>query len=270
MGFLGTRDSPANELPNLLIRDRLSKSTWSHPVQNKSLQPSTHGSEVLLKAIKETGYKRHTLKSDQEPAIRAVCNDVQNKFSGEIVPEASPKESHDKSNGEAEATVKQVHGLVRTLRELLMFKLGNIDIPPKQPGLACMVEHAGTLQTPSVRGDDGWTPWPRLKGTPRRAPLPCFGEVVEFKLRTRHKLEARWRPGVFLGVRRITTEKIVGDKLGTSVVQSIRRVDEGRRWNAEIFLSVSGTLGILAEPATKAAQNESSRKPSRLRPNCLV
>ena len=69
-----------------------------------------HGSEVLLKAIRETGYKRLTLKSDQEPAIRALCNDVQNKFSGDIVPEASPKESHEKSNGEAEATVKQVHG----------------------------------------------------------------------------------------------------------------------------------------------------------------
>ena len=240
-GFLGTRDSPANETPILLIKDRLSKSIWAHPVPNRGLQPSMHGSEVLLKAIKETGYKRLTLKSDQEPSIRALCNDVQNKFSGEIVPEASPKESHEKSNGEAEATVKQVHGLVRTLREFLMFKLGNVDIPPKQPGLAWMVEHAGTLQTLYGRGEDGLTPWHRLKGKPWRVPLPCFGEVVEFKLRTRHKLEARWRPGVFLGVRRITTEKIVGDKLGTYVVQSIRRVDEGRRWNAELFLSVSGT-----------------------------
>ena len=104
-----------------------------------------------------------------------------------------------------------------------------------------MVEHAGTLQTLYGRGEDGLTPWHRLKGMPWRVPLPCFGEVVEFKLRTRHKLEARWRPGVFLGARRITTEKIVGDKLGSYVVQSIRRVDEGRRWNAELFLSVSGT-----------------------------
>ena len=121
-----------------------------------------------------------------------------------------------------------------------MFKLGNIDIPPKQPGHAWMVEHAGTLQTLYGRGEDGLTPWHRLKGKPWRVPLPSFGEVVEFKLRARHKLEARWRPGVFLGVRRITTEKIVGDKLGTYVVQSIRRVDEGRRWNADMFLSVSG------------------------------
>ena len=29
-GFLGTRDSPANELPILLIKDRLSKSVWAH------------------------------------------------------------------------------------------------------------------------------------------------------------------------------------------------------------------------------------------------
>ncbi len=70
------------------------------------------------------------MKSDQEPAIRALCNDVQSKFSGEIIPEASPKESQEKSNGEAEATVKQVHGLVRTLREFLMFKLRNKQYHP--------------------------------------------------------------------------------------------------------------------------------------------
>ena len=81
-GFLGTKDSPANECPVLLIRDRLSKSIWSHPVPNKGLEPSKHGSEVLLRALKETGYKRLALKSDQEHSIRAVCDDVQNRFSG--------------------------------------------------------------------------------------------------------------------------------------------------------------------------------------------
>ena len=230
---------------------------------NKGLQPSTHGSDMLLKAIKETGYKRLTLKSDQEPTIRALCNHVQGKFAGEIIPEAAPKEYHERSNGEAEATVKQVHGLVRTLTEFLMLKMGNKEIPPKHPGLAWMVEHAGTLQTLYGRGEDGLTPWHRLKGKPWRAPLPCFGEVVEFKLRTRHKLEARWRPGVFLGARRITTEKSSVISLGhmsfSRSVESMKAEGGTRSCSSQY----PEPLGILAEPVTKAAQNESSRKPSR-------
>ena len=85
------------------------------------------------------------------------------------------------------------------------------------------------------------TPWHRLKGKPWRVPLPCFGEAVKFKHRARHKMESRWRPGVFLGVKRTSSEKIVGDATGTYVVQSIRRMDSGQRWNATLFLSVQGT-----------------------------
>ena len=241
-GFLGTPDSPADELPVLLVKDRKSKATWSHPVPNKGLRPSDHGAKMLQRDIVECGYRRLILKSDQEPSIRALCNAVQGELAGvEVVPEAAPKESHEKSNGEAEATVKQVHGMVRTIREHVMFSIGGTEIPPKHPVMAWLVEHAGTVLTLYNRGPDGLVPWHRLKGKPWRISLPCWGEVVEFKLRTRHKLEARWKSGVFLGVRRLTTERIVGDAEGVYVVQSVRKVEERSRWNAELLLSVKGT-----------------------------
>ncbi len=69
---------------------------------------------------------------------------MKNGFAGEVVPEMAPKENHEKSNGQAEATVKQVQGLVRTLREHVAFRLGE-PIPGKHPVMAWMVEHAGTL-----------------------------------------------------------------------------------------------------------------------------
>ena len=60
-------------------------------------------------------------------------------------------------------------------------------------------------------------------------------------MRTRHKLEPRWKSGIFLGVKKSTTEKIVGDAHGTYVVQSIRRVSENTRWDKELLNSIKGT-----------------------------
>ena len=57
-------------------------------------------------------------------------------------------------------------------------------------------------------------------------------ERVEFRKRTRDKLEARWVPGVFVGVKRLTSDKIFGNEHGVDVVQSIRTVDESSRWES--------------------------------------
>ena len=149
-----------------------------------------------------------------------------------------------------------------------MFKLGKADLPAKHPGLAWMVEHAGTLQTLFGRGEDGLTPWHRLKGKPWRIPLPCFGEVVEFKLRTRHKLEGRWLPGIFIGVKRLTTDKIVGDETGVYVVQSIRRVEEGSRWGAGKSYPSPERHGPQVRAPKASADTKSYRDLSRWSQSC--
>ena len=105
-----------NKLPVLVVRERLSKSTWAHPVPSKGVE-DPHGSTKLLEDLNETGYKRVILKSDQEPSIRALCDSVKNGFRGEVIPEKALKESHEKSNGEVENAVQQVHGLERACRD---------------------------------------------------------------------------------------------------------------------------------------------------------
>ena len=90
----------------------------------------------------------------------------------------------------------------------------------------------------------------RLKGRPWRIELPRFGECVDYRTRTRHKLESMWSKGVFEGVRVKTTERIVMDKTGTYVVQSVRRVSEEQRYDHRLLHSVRGTpLG--AEPGRR-------------------
>ena len=84
------------------------------------------------------------------------------------------------------------------------------------------------------------TPYQRIKGKPWTIALPAFGECVEYKKRTRHKLEDRWDTGIYLGVKHDTTERIVGTSTGCYVVQSIRRVPEDRRYDSQLLANVKG------------------------------
>ena len=70
--------------------------------------------------------------------------------------------------------------------------------------------------------------------------MPSFGECVDYRKRTRHKLETRWSRGVFVGVKVKTTEKIVMDETGTYVVQSVRRVPEEQRYDKQLLQSIRG------------------------------
>ena len=197
---------------------------------------------ALMADLDFMGYKRVILKSDQEPSIVALCDAVKNGWHGEVVPEASPK-GESKSNGEVERAVQSVHGLARTSRtswnsgpELLW--------NPEARLLEWLVEHCSNLLLLFHKGEphDGHSAYMRLKSKPWIVEMPSFGECVDFRRRTRHKLESRWSRGVFVGVIRVkTTERIVMDETGTYVVQSVKRVPEEQRYDNRLLRNVRGT-----------------------------
>ena len=117
-GFFGQPEDRARDtLPALSVRDRKSKSIWSHPVPSKGVTDPCPA-RALMADLDFMGYRRVILKSGQEPSIVALCDAVRNGWHGEILPEASPK-GESKSNGEVERAVQSVHGLARTLRDSL-------------------------------------------------------------------------------------------------------------------------------------------------------
>ena len=130
--------------------------------------------------------------------------------------------------------MQNTQGMARTLKEHVEIHAG-VSVEPKMPLVAWLVEYAGTLYNLYHKGDDGLTPYHRNRGRPWKIPLPPFGESVEFMTRTRHKLQGRWRVGVFLGVRQETSEKVVGDAHGVYVVQPMRRKPEGDRYSKELL-----------------------------------
>ena len=124
-------------LPTVVLRDRHSKAIFSHLLPCKGTTGSTHPERAILKDLNFLGYKKLVLKNDQEPAIKALAVAVRNGFSGEIVPEESPKgDAHGQSNGEAERSVQTIQGMVRTLKAGLEEK--GITIEPTSTQVPCI------------------------------------------------------------------------------------------------------------------------------------
>ena len=114
------------------------------------------------------------------------------------LPEA-PLKGESKSNGEVERAVQAVHGLARTLKDFLEQQCG-ITVESRSPLLAWLVEHCSDLLLLFYKCEphDGHTAYMPLKGKPWRIELPSFGECVDRRKGTRHKLESRWSRGVCL------------------------------------------------------------------------
>ena len=95
-GFFGRDGEQPEELvtgqkaPVLIVKDRQSKAVFSHPVPSKGTE-HPYATKVLMQDLDELGYKRITLKCDQEHALNAVVKAVKREWTGEIVPVHVPK-----------------------------------------------------------------------------------------------------------------------------------------------------------------------------------
>ena len=233
------------KMPVLVVRDRKSKALFAHLVPSKGVE-HFYPEQALCRDVKFLGYPSVVIKSDQEPAIKAVAETVKNAFAASNVKvqlEHSPKgDHHGKSNGEAEAAVEITQGLCRTYKDACEFGMGQ-PINPRSPMLSWLIEHAGNMYNLYAHDEtmkDGLTPFRRLKGRDWQISLPPWGEAVDYRVRTKHKLEPRWATGIFCGVRLNTTEKIIATEKGV-VAQSVRRKPKELRWDADLFKKVCGT-----------------------------
>ena len=93
-------------LPIMIVNDRRSGMTASHPVPNKGVG-HPHAAKALLRDVERTGYRRLVFRSDQEPSAMALCAAVRDAWSGEAVIESSPV-GGSRSNGQVERAVQEV------------------------------------------------------------------------------------------------------------------------------------------------------------------
>ena len=228
----------------LVVKDSMSKVISAHVVRSKGVEDDGYAVEKLKRDILWFGYSRVTLKSDNEPAIVALLTEVLRGLkveSTEQVAEAHPAPYDSKGNGSIENAVKQVQGLVRTMKRCLEIRLRR-RIPADHPVMAWLVKHAAWILTIRVRGKDGKTSYERLRGKPFSKKSVGFAEMCLFRLPLKSakaddedgKLSVRWVKGVFMGYDRITNEYVFHSNGKIGKARAVQRVTLDRRWLLQV------------------------------------
>ena len=153
--FMGSETSVDKVLTILVARDRDSRMTCSTVVPRKGTTGSFAAKRINA-FINEMGceFVDVTIKSDQEPAIVALVDDIK-KLRPEVRThtELSPVGS-SQSNGVVERGIQSVQGQVRTMKSALENRW-NISFPDEHPVLTWLVEHAAVLLNKCETGHDG-------------------------------------------------------------------------------------------------------------------
>ena len=240
--FMGDQQGKEEEkgMPMLVLKDRRTKVLWARVVPAKGV--NAHAVKQLAKQIALLGHKRILFKSDGEPAIKALKEAVKNELCIDVIPEESSVGNHA-ANGDAESTVRQVQGQIRTMKDALESRYGE-RIARDSHILPWLVMHAAAVVTRYRKDADDITAYRRWKGKAFRGSVAEFGENVWYlKSDSAGKIKYvnRWHEGIWLGIADDTGETIVGTDEGAVKAKDFRRKPIiGERWKKERPASMRG------------------------------
>ena len=252
--------------PILVYKEKKSKMIFAHVVEQKGVGDGRL-IERIVKNIDGLGYGRIIVKSDQEPAMKDLTEEVREKrwadmhglmaavkvmrdaettidlTNGETVVEHSPVAS-SQSNGFIERAIQDLQGQVRTVKAATERMIGE-KIPKGHCLMWWLVEWCCTVLNRCAKGEDGRTAFQRVKGRQSHRHVCKFGEQVMWKpMKTaanrRNKDEPRWEEGSWLGVIFETDEVIIGKENGVVKCRDVRRMPEEDQGNAKELLKVKG------------------------------
>ena len=141
------------ELPGLQVKDEHSGAVWSSAVPAKGVDQ--YAINFVVACLNECGYTRIILKSDDEPAIKALKESVKGATKVEVVLEEAKTGDHQ-SNGSVEQAVNETKKQVRAMKSWLEEKL-EISINDRHAILTWLARHANFLITRYRVGQDGKT-----------------------------------------------------------------------------------------------------------------
>ena len=227
-------------MPILVVKDRKSGFRAAFVVPRKG--KCSHATKRMNKVLDVLGYRRLVLKSDQEPAILQLKEQVKDERTEEIIMEMSPVED-SRSNGEMEKAIQDVQGQIRTMKSSLEMRYGR-SVEPSHCCLPWLVIHSASLLNRFAVGMDGCTAHRRLKGKDFKGTLCEFGECVWYMhvgITGKNKLDSRWSDGIWLGHIDESGETIIGTKDGCIKVRSVKRKPVEDRWNYAELEQMQGT-----------------------------
>eukprot|EP00971_Amphidinium_carterae_P031526 620890-Amphidinium_carterae.1 len=189
---------------------------------------SPYSVELLVQMVKFLGCTHVTLKSDHEESAEEIKRKAAHVLmigGYEVHLEHSPA-GDSASNGEAEATVRSVKGLTRTL------------LHAYHAVVSWAVKHAASMlnRYHKAHGNTGFTAWQMVKGRAFKDAGIAFGSKVLFQRlgKRRSTLADRWEVGVYLGLVDDSTEVIIGTAEGVVRGRAARPCTDGDRAAREL------------------------------------
>ena len=208
--------------PVLVGRDRRTGVFFGHAVPLKGAGVDWIAGQMVRDIYKCGYYGRVVLRSDQEPALQDLLEEVARKR-GDLptVIESSPV-GESQSNGFIERAVRSVEEMVRTHKLALESRLGE-RIAVDHPAIAWLIEHSVDLLNKCQMGKDGRTPYERLKGKRYGGTFMDFGCPVMLRVTDKPQgglMQERWVEGTWLGMRWSTWEHLVSRRSDGVVVRT--------------------------------------------------
>ena len=228
--FMSEKQEEGEErgMPILVIKDSKTKVVRARVVPKKGRDP--YAIRRATADIAGLGHKRMVIKTDGEPAIRALKDGIKGESQADIIPEESP--GYDsQSNGMIERAIQQVQGQFRTIKDGMEARYGT-KLEGHNPMVPWMVAHAADCITRYHVHNDGRTGYQNLKGRVFKKEVCEFGENVLFlrpNTRGKDKFEVRWEEGLWLGIHEQSNEVIIGTDKGVLKARDVRR----RAWNVQ-------------------------------------
>ena len=227
----------------LVAKDTLGKAVFAHVVPQKGIDAEHYAVDVLMRDIRWLGYQRISLRSDNEPAIvkllqHAVTEARIKMPDVEQVIEEHPNRYDSSGNGDVEAAVKSITGVLRTNKLDLEQRIGK-KIPQGHPIFSWLVEYSAWILNIRNVGEDGKTAYQRVRGRAHAKRLLPFGELVLAHLppkgperTTGGALEPRAREGVFLGYGHLSHSYLVFVEGHVKLYRSVYRLPLSKRWSS--------------------------------------
>ena len=240
-------------LPILVLKDKRSGTLSASLVPAKGRDP--FAVKFFRGFIEMMGHPEFVSRSDGERGIVALKAEAAKETGKTAIPVESPV-GDSQSNGEAEAAVKEVKSIVRTVKMALESNLGR-RLGTKDPILAWIPTYAADMISRHRIGPDGCTPHKRRTGRNWNRVAFQLGEMIFVKTATT-KAERRrqgsyhpvMREGRYLGHHSRTGSLLVMTDKGVVVGTGARRVPEERRWTLDGWDNLRG-LPWDVQPAEK-------------------
>ena len=230
----------------LVMIETLCGSVWPYAIENKGAASSDWLAAKMVEDLNTVGLSKDRIitKADQEPAIVQLQHDVAKCREGNGTAIENSRVGDSDSNGRVERAIREVKGMVRTLRSHIEEKTGT-TIHLDSPIVPWLVRHAGYLITRCKVRSDGKTAMQKMNGRRTNTPLLPCGESVLFKLPKVQDMPGDFRDrfdqGVWLGCTIRSGEHVVGTKNGVHTVSAVMRRAQDERWSAEAVQQIKGT-----------------------------